>query len=193
MKLSEAIRVGAKLHSQGFGAFHVTIKRRWWHVFFGKPIEEKNTCALGAAIEAQGCEFKLGKGSGIPFRGEPAPEGAITYYLDSPSEWPLTYYHDCPQCEFRSLDGDRATIAVLIPHLNDEHKWTREQIALLVERLENSIHPENQIEQDLRYAGSEFREHYVAQQREVEARRAELEQCREEELRQQQEWPEEIG
>lgn len=192
MKLSEAIRVGAKIHPQGTGDFRTyNVKRRWWHTFFGKSVEEVKTCALGAAIEAQGCDFKLGKGSGLPFRGKPAPEGATFYYLDSPSEWPLSYYHDCPQCQFTSPDSDRPMLAQLIPHLNDEHKWTREQIALLVERFEKTIVPKDETDPTM----LEMIERLWKQRQQVEALRIESEQNlrREEELRQQAEWPEEIG
>lgn len=95
MKLSEAIRLGAMLRPQGFGAY----------------IRDGRSCALGAAREA------------------------IGVVLGWPEEWHLllSKRQNCPVCCV-------ADVAVAVPRLfetiillNDDHHWTREQIADFIE------------------------------------------------------------
>ncbi len=198
MKLSEAIRVGALLHPQAFGNIEDTVVVEEKVGWFRKRLKrEKRTCAMGAAIEAQGCGFKVGSSSGgVAFRGESTSEGAQASILDAPPEWPLSYYHDCPQCESKSPDGDRFVLAQLIPHLNDDHRWTREQIAYLVGRFEDELAKpslETETEKLIREqraqleAMRELRMEEMRRQSELQARRQMLE-----EHQAQQEWPDEV-
>jgi hypothetical protein len=105
MKLSEAIREGAKIRPQWFGAF-----------FSGG--DDNRSCALGAAME--GSELQL-MGYG-PLR-EQWPElltGTFPCPAGCKNDW---------RCE------DGQTIEDLIQHLNDACRWTREQIADHLESL----------------------------------------------------------
>ncbi len=94
MKLSEAIRLGAMLHKQGFGVM----------VLYDGGVLA--TCALGAAQQA-----------GYTFSGK---------------DWSrkMAYRYRCPTCR----EGWPAL--EMITHLNDWHKWTREQIADWVATIE---------------------------------------------------------
>ncbi len=135
MKLSEAIRLGATLHPQCFSGFEGTAK----HVEFGGGfpwihiLEEKTTCALRAAYEANGSGFyRVTVPAGTytaSFRGAAGivTEAQEQQVWDTPSHWPLEAESLCPQC--RQIDVLKRTIA----HLNDVHKWTREAIADFVE------------------------------------------------------------
>lgn len=131
MKLSEAIRAGAKIRPQGYGALYSTALR-----WFGLLGTEKRSCALGAAFEAGECEVREGvsRGGG-GFRGGGTPAGMPIRVQHWPDEWDYVMYSvvECPQCE------KSEQVTRLIPHLNDDHKWTREEIALFVERLEKSL------------------------------------------------------
>lgn len=141
MKLSEAIRAGSKIRPQAHGGMYAERrtqpKRRWWQIF-RKPHEivERLSCAMGAAIEAADCPITKGPKTEIstPLRGEDQPAGSEVETIVQPQEWNIVLLRpfDCPQCGVREL-GFR-----LIPHLNDDHRWTREQIALWVERIENA-------------------------------------------------------
>lgn len=138
MKLSEAIRAGAKIRPQGFGDVYVerAKPRRWWQRLFGMEAEaEKTTCALGAAFEAAGCEIVQMPQSSYthPVRGENDPNETTVPVMQTPPEWNsvLLVWFDCPQCDMNVV-GHR-----LIPHINDDHKWTRKEIALWVERQES--------------------------------------------------------
>lgn len=108
MKFSMAIRLGAMLRPQGFG-----------DLWTAKVSEAQPTviesCALGAAFDALGC------GCDDPWRGNPPI--AIAVWLLQPATCPL-----CP-----NLPGQRQG---LIVHLNDNHRWTREQIADWVQEQE---------------------------------------------------------
>jgi hypothetical protein len=52
--------------------------------------------------------------------------------LHHDEEWMDVFYRVfvCPQCP------DARGLSELIPHLNDKHRWTREQIAQFVETIE---------------------------------------------------------
>ncbi len=95
MKLSEAIRLGATLRPQGFGAFNT----------------DEGTCAIGAAFNAIGKDAEI----------------------EQVEEWNDLILHrfECPVCDRRA----HSTIV----HLNDFHRWTREQIASWVESIEARI------------------------------------------------------
>lgn len=102
MRLSEAIRLGAMLHPQEFGAYK----------------SDTGTCALGAAIEAA-----IGR-----VRISPSP-----YFLLL-ERWPWINGEllvVCPaMCQIDMLVGS------MIIHLNDDHRWPREQIADWVATIE---------------------------------------------------------
>lgn len=139
MKLSEAIRTGAKIRPQAFGSLEetevITEKVGWFKRRFRR---EKRTCALGAAFEATGArtETRIVPAGYItsPFRGQSVTleqEAAINVVVH-PAEWNAIYYYqsECPQCEKPD------EVNSLIVHLNDDHKWKREEIALWVARME---------------------------------------------------------
>lgn len=108
MKLSEAIRIGAKKRPQGFGAYFTK---------FGAHGErELCSCALGAAFEA--CGY-------IP-DSEPlrniVPEGYMES-CDINLYAPVTY------------KGDLYPVGNLVVTLNDGEEKTREEIADILEGL----------------------------------------------------------
>lgn len=107
MKLSEAIRLGAMLKPQGHGLLHVNGR----------------TCALGAAYDAVGHLDEHSYG----WRGLERDFPILLSLLKAPCPIPT-----CQSPFWR--DGQRETWA--IPHLNDYHRWTREQIADWVETIE---------------------------------------------------------
>jgi hypothetical protein len=85
------------------------------------------TCALGSALWAAGK---------IDDNDDPDNDD---YVYDDEVFPALKLRADCPVavcgwdcCSCRPLDE-------LIPHLNDEHRWTREQIADFVERVEAGV------------------------------------------------------
>ena len=109
MKLSEAIRLGAMLRPQAFG-----------HLF-----RDGASCALGAAGEAAGIADIEAGGWAV---------GAV-----APPSWnPIaTREADCPVCVhgFLTLRKKHDAHAVIV-HLNNDHRWTREQIADWVATIE---------------------------------------------------------
>lgn len=138
MKLSEAIRAGAKIRPQAFGSLEQTeivTERVGW--FKQRLRREKRTCALGAAFEAQSCGSHTETHYGEPeksFRGgRQITKGQQVTVIENPTEWNEVFQAltICPQCG-QEDDGKRT-----ITHLNDHHKWTREEIAQWVERVEN--------------------------------------------------------
>jgi hypothetical protein len=145
MKLSEAINLGAMLRPQAHGAIYET-RERPMHAngVLGLLVDERvASCAMGAAYEAAGCKMRMatpeeeqGAASRAykPFRGEHI-EGAPTQFVETPSEWlpVLNALMDCPACDFAD------SIYRLIPHLNDHHQWSREEIAALISRVESGI------------------------------------------------------
>lgn len=98
MKLSEAIRLGAMMKPQAFEDY----------------LDEGNTCAMGAALDAIGqldsdhCDSEY----------FPLVDVAVTR---------------CPICRLRTAAGN---VSSTIFHLNDDHKWTRERIADWVATIE---------------------------------------------------------
>lgn len=105
MQLSEAIRLGAMLKPQGYGAL----------------LEDGKTCAIGAACDA------------IGLLGQCMADGT---FPDSVAQrWPLleelNVLRTCPTCGMGQFGGGG-----VIVHLNDSHKWTREQIADWVQTIE---------------------------------------------------------
>jgi hypothetical protein len=108
--LSEAIRLGAMLKPQGFDGY-----------------ANKNTsCALAAAADACGIE---------PFV-HPVDGQHIINYSAIMAKFPvLKTATKCPVSDGR-LCGESHVTQSTIWHLNDTHRWTREQIADWVETLE---------------------------------------------------------
>ncbi len=108
MKLSEAIRLGAMLRPQAFGV----------------GSDENGDCALGAAVRAASCPIHAARDGDASTREE--KPGVAMVSVDFPIEWNLAYFSTCPEC------AETLPRYSLIPHLNDKHRWTREQIADLV-------------------------------------------------------------
>ena len=117
MRLSDAIRLGAMLAPQGFGAYI--------HQFMG---DDQTSCALGAAaraIDSQAVEVD---------EVVEALDAAFGTLLN-------TTRRRCPVNEHGVKCGVRRVTANVITHLNDDHRWTREQIADWVETLEPPVSP----------------------------------------------------
>lgn len=111
MRLSEAIRLGATLSEQGFGRRAHNGKR----------------CALGSALEACGytlVEWSEDDPGGYAFRSFPE-HGALDDNFPQLRE--ILALH-CPECGITA-----SSVGGVIPHLNDTHRWSREQIADFVE------------------------------------------------------------
>jgi hypothetical protein len=122
---SEAIRLGAMLHPQAFGALTIETRSGWLGIFGKKLVAE---CALQGAIAAAGCVTGRSNGddASVPVRGDIPSQWTV----DVPPEWNLFLAVSCPVCE--QLD----VVGRIIPHLNDDHRWTRERIADWVESIE---------------------------------------------------------
>jgi hypothetical protein len=108
MKLSEAIRLGAMIRPQAFGEYQV----------MGR------SCALGAAMDALG----------IPVCDQ---SDFLDAELDQLFPTCALKAQCCPvrDCH-RELDPPERFIGSVVIHLNDHHRWTREQIADWVETVE---------------------------------------------------------
>ena len=123
MKLSEAIRKGAKLRPQTVG--------HYFSLNFGEPC----SCALGAAYEA----VTGFPGFPITFHGI-AKQSVNTVTKQLEKYFPVMTkddYNCCPLeddwCEYSFADGD-TTLNRVIAHFNDDHKMSREQIADWLEK-----------------------------------------------------------
>ena len=121
MRLSEAILLGAMLRPQGvedfFSVQHDPITNQ----------EIITSCALGAAYEAVTGKHDMETMSNEDFR-----EGFLSA-LSLKAKMP---------CKCRVACGEDFGIWPLesaIPHLNDEHKWTRERIAAWVATIEEQF------------------------------------------------------
>ena len=106
--------------------------RKYW--LFGPMITE--TCALGAAIRAVGCgsHQQVSNGKGKPFRGKAVKSGDKVNVIEFPDDW-LPLLRMVPQCPV-TLCKESDEVDRLVTHLNDDHRWTREQIAEWIETLE---------------------------------------------------------
>lgn len=138
MKLSTAIILGTMLRPQSFSGFYEARDRPLHqHSILGLVVEERvSSCALGAAYEAVGCrshtEISTKELKG--FRGS-IKAGDTLLIMETPDEWyPVFYFQTgCPSC------GKADEVRRLIPHLNDDHKWAREQIAAFVATVEERL------------------------------------------------------
>jgi hypothetical protein len=110
MKLSEAIRLGATMSRQAFNG----------------RVDDGNRCALAAASEACGIPFREYVESCGTHRGVDYPAVGNTFgeicFIEA----------ECPECGLKRLFSGWPFLAIIY-HLNDEHRWTREQIADFVE------------------------------------------------------------
>ena len=118
MRLSDAIRKGAKLNKQAYG--------------YTKD-RDGGTCAWGAAGEAIGIE--------IP-KGTLGCLWGTEVWRRFKAEWPWAMSASdttsaCPasKCHFQT-----SAVGDLIAHLNDNHRWSRESIAEWID--EYGISPE---------------------------------------------------
>jgi hypothetical protein len=117
MKLSEAIRAGAKMRPQGDG------------FFFTEGDDGIASCAIGAACEAVGLEAAYANGSRYDFAWKTFP------ILLSEVDYPKGFSYGG-----RSSDEMTAVIYTL----NDSLKWSREAIAEWVETIENKLEGDKQ-------------------------------------------------
>lgn len=108
MKLSEAIRAGAKKRPQTFKA-----------VFKNVPGLGVCSCALGAAYEA--------------LQGHTTPDSYWAGIEQVSNKKVLKQKVLCPVSNCVELE----TTGKLIEHLNDDHWWTREAIADWLEKIES--------------------------------------------------------
>lgn len=108
MKLSEAIRLGAMMKPQGFEVL----------------IADGRSCAIGAAADAIGANVDDSSGSmsAVP------PKLRTAFPL-------LSVCADSP-CPSKDCGVIRCGVSSVIIHLNDTHRWTREEIADWVESRE---------------------------------------------------------
>lgn len=110
MNLSEAIRLGAMCKPQKHGGPNNLLKF------------ETHTCALSAAAEAAGMKQ------------------LSTYEPLWPWPWSNNLDMTCPACPWPKEKGRtvacRITVTHVVAHLNDKHRWTREQIADWVQTIE---------------------------------------------------------
>jgi hypothetical protein len=114
MKLSEAIERGARLRPQAFGAY-----------FTGNTRADACSCVIGAAYEATFAEMSL------------AHDGVVNDFERLVARYPLLGRDEkifCPECA--GADVKRENLCNLLIHLNDDHKWTREEVAGYVRSFE---------------------------------------------------------
>ena len=116
MKLSEAIRLGAMLRPQGFESFGLDLGNG-----------QRVTCALGAAAEAIGSQSLTWQFYAVNNR-------EVAEDLDAVFGEILNARHR--RCPVKGCRTRRIPAGVIV-HLNDGHRWTREQIAEWVETIEN--------------------------------------------------------
>jgi hypothetical protein len=133
MRLHEAIRLGSMLGPQSHTGLH---RKRLKYIFFGPVVNEY--CALGAAFEAVGATARTetlaaDEVSDGGFRGaaKTRKAGEKVCYIEHPWNSLMWSVVACPACEQAPEPLHR-----VIPHLNDHHKLTREQIADWVEGIE---------------------------------------------------------
>lgn len=119
ISLSEAIRLGSMMKRQGYGYYREEVRAS----VMGIPaLVEERTCALGAAADAVG---RL---------DEVANDDNVFEVVDVFGI--LGTSAACPVC---GAGGRRWDMSDVIPHLNDDHRWTRERIAEWVEGVEMAV------------------------------------------------------
>ena len=114
MQLSEAILAGAGLRPQAFGSY-----------FTGTTRSDACSCVIGGIYE-------------VSFPGAALSHDAVVNRCESLCLlYPLIKSKEllyCPECAGETVKHDNL-LNILI-HLNDDHRWTREQIAEYVKGLE---------------------------------------------------------
>jgi hypothetical protein len=114
VKLFEAITEGAKLRPQAFGMY-----------FTGNTRSDACSCVIGSVYEVTFPDCSL------------SHDAVVNQFENLAKHYPLLRSeekHFCLECA-----GDKSfqdNLTNLLIHLNDEHKWTREQIAEFVRRFE---------------------------------------------------------
>jgi hypothetical protein len=130
MNLSDAIREGCKIAPvQLYRQFFDRFSELGRFAFFSVP---KGACALGAALYGSG-------GFNDVFASEMRHPGA-----EASSRFPiLLSLTICPTAACPLfVGGTTLELGNVVTHLNDEHRWTREAIAMWVETLEQKIDEE---------------------------------------------------
>ena len=137
LKLSEAVRLGAMLGPQA--RFSLSRQRRKY-IFFGPVVNE--SCALGAAFAASGARtvwhvYQSDGEHDTSFRGGRRKHKAGESYLVTEHPWTelMWVLVSCPACS----KVVNAPLFKVIPHLNDKHRMTREQIADWIATIEAEI------------------------------------------------------
>lgn len=119
MKLSQAIKEGAKLRPQGFGDLFTT----------SDSGDDVLSCALGGALEATGMltpdTFFSNIDAKFCYLDLVAQFEGLDYFVNK--QWYQRPKYSCPDCNTANEIDD------IVIHLNDDEKWTREQIAAFVE------------------------------------------------------------
>lgn len=135
MKFSEAIRLGSLLRPQAFYEY---------------ASADGRTCALGAAMEAVGVTPRYGEGM--------SGEEVMYKELQTTADW-LEWRRDmtgknppCPVCgdmEYHGHTPDgqvvKRNVSSVVIHLNNDHRWTREQIAEWVATFEPVHRPAKEL------------------------------------------------
>ncbi len=141
MKLSDAIRVGCKMHAPS---------EHGWNDF--GPDGDVRTCALVAAAEGAGLFTVLGhtflKGPNWiePTQidqnqraGTPAPGTPGLFSTRLPDEWlQVISAIELPPCPCKKF-GLKADVMMLIWHLHDMHQWSREAVAEWIKTIEKKV------------------------------------------------------
>lgn len=137
MKLSEAMRVGAKMRAAS---------ERGWND--DGPNGEIRTCALIAAAEGAGI-FTFIDNCAVPGPNYMPPRGPDQYVRGEgirmnqkaavPDEWNLILNsQEVPPCECKTLHV-ASPVILLVWHLHDVHGWSREAVAEWIEVIENKM------------------------------------------------------
>jgi hypothetical protein len=106
VRFADAIRLGAMMRPQAHGAI----------------FEGGKSCAMGAALEAAGVRFPINS----------CDYDQHLWRLYETLQWPLGRQTRCPAC----LRATSVTLGWLVTHLNDDHLWTREEIAAFVDTVD---------------------------------------------------------
>ena len=135
MKLSIAMRRGSKLREAS--------ERGWNDI---GPNGELRSCALMAAAEAAGL-FMVEDGAFVmgPY-GVPSKDstnyrsgGVAEVTVQAPPHWEtLLERMELPPC-LCAEHGGEAQVIILIWHLHDMHRWSREAVAEWIEMLEGNL------------------------------------------------------
>ncbi len=148
MRMSEAIRLGSMLGPQSRGHLQRT-HRKYFFGLIGPLVTEY--CALGAAFKASGARTieAVAERDNPGFRGGAIRKGEKVAIVDH--EWgalSLTVA-SCPACALEpppEATPPSMPLYRLIPHLNDDHRWSRGRIADFVELVEQRIDASQAIE-----------------------------------------------